>query len=609
MWYNFVLEMHKAVTQAERTIAVLSRDYLDARYTQPEWAAAFAQDPTGRNGLLLPVRVRPCEVSGILSPIVYIDLIELEEGKARDILLSAVRSRVHHIRGKPANRPTFPGVAQRSVLEQPSFPGGSRPVRWNIPQPRNFFFTGRQRTLDELRAELLSQGRAALSGFGGIGKTQIAIEYAYRYRADNRAVLWVRATSREVLIADFVALADLLGLPVAGLQEQETIITAVKEWLASQTGWLLILDNADRSELVKEFLPLENQGHILLTSRAQVFDQLGINRPIKPGEMASDEARHFLLKRTDRTKASSAEVAAAQELAEELGYLPLALEQAGAYIIRVPCSIVDYLSSYRRKGLQVLEKHGPITGDYPMSVATTWLLNFEQVEQTSVAAADLLRASAFFSSDKIPLELVRLGAQELGPAVAQALADVANDPLALDEALAPLAQYSLIRRDIDGESYDVHRLIQAVQKGQMDEAAQRRWAERCVRALNRAFPNVEELSAWALWERLLPHALVCAELAREWGLTLLETGFLCSRAGNYLHERGRYKEGAPLLQRGLTIVEQALGPHHSNVAISLNDLAELYYAQGKYAEAEPLFQRALKIREDALGPHQMLAPI
>jgi hypothetical protein len=130
---SFVLEMQEAATQAERTIAVLSPDYLNTRYTHPEWAAAFAQDPTGEKGILLPVRVRECDLTGLLAPIVFIDLVDLEEDRARENLLSRVRGD----RAKPPSPPNFPGATGRSVPEQPLFPGASQPSLWkNAVRPR-----------------------------------------------------------------------------------------------------------------------------------------------------------------------------------------------------------------------------------------------------------------------------------------------------------------------------------------------------------------------------------------------------------------------------------------------------------------------------------------
>src|SRR5215469_5653393 len=137
---NFVLEMQKAAAQAERTIAVLSSAYLNARYTQPEWAAAFAKDPTGERAILLPIRIAPCDVAGLISPIVYIDLVDLEEDAARERLLSSVR----HERAKPLKPPIFPGSVRRSVPERPHFPGTFQPDGPDVLEERDTSFNTRE---------------------------------------------------------------------------------------------------------------------------------------------------------------------------------------------------------------------------------------------------------------------------------------------------------------------------------------------------------------------------------------------------------------------------------------------------------------------------------
>src|SRR5712692_5110346 len=145
----------------------------------------------------------------------------------------------------------------------------------NIPITRNPFFTGREPLLALLHKRLSTARMAALTqiqalyGLGGVGKTQTAAEYAFRYGDDYTNVFWVRAASRETLVADFVALAELLDLPEKDEQDQPRIVAAVKGWLAIHDGWLLILDNADDLPLAQEFLPAIHKGHILLTTRAQ----------------------------------------------------------------------------------------------------------------------------------------------------------------------------------------------------------------------------------------------------------------------------------------------------------------------------------------------------
>ena len=110
---------------------------------------------------------------------------------------------------------------------------------------------------------------------GGIGKTQLALEYAYRHRQDYHAILWVNADTREHLINTFVRIASLLDLPQKDEKDEMVIVEAVKTWLADRTGWLLILDNADELALVEEFIPPAFRGHLLLTTRAQVLGGVG----------------------------------------------------------------------------------------------------------------------------------------------------------------------------------------------------------------------------------------------------------------------------------------------------------------------------------------------
>ena len=198
----------------------------------------------------------------------------------------------------------------------------------------------------------------------------------------------------------------------------------------------------------------------------------------------------------------------------------------------------------------------------------------------------------------IPEELFGEGAPELGPEL-ETLGD--TDALALNDAISEILKYSLLRRNSNTSSLEIHRVVQIVLKQGVDEGTRRLWAERAVRAISRAFPT-PELSNWPVCERLLSQAYASAELINQWGFEFPEAALLLNRAGVYLYERARYMHAEPLYQRSLAIVEKALGPEHPNVAQSLNSLAMLYYAQAQYAKAEPLYQRSLGIREKALGP-------
>jgi tetratricopeptide (TPR) repeat protein len=471
----------------------------------------------------------------------------------------------------------------------------------NLPFERNPFFTGREQILNDLHEAFKKGATQAISGLGGLGKTQTAIEYAYRHRDEYTAVFWSRADTQLAMSTGFVEIARVLDLPEKDAQNPDDAVRAVIRWLENNSSWLLIFDNTDTPELLKGFRPRNATGHVLLTSRAQVFDTVGIAKPFEIDVMLPEEALKFLFTRTGRDESKTAEREAASDVAEELGYLPLALEQAGAFITARKARIQDYLAGYRKRRLDLLKESRPVTGDYPESVATTWSINFTEIEKASEAASDLLRASAFLSPDNIPLELIIKGRSELGPALSAALADVDDDPLALNEVLEPLTPYSFIRLDNDSQTYSIHRLVQEVLRDGMDPDIQRLWAERIVRALNQAFPD-PEFSNWPLCERLLPQAKFAARLIEKWDITFREAARLLNQAANYCHERGQYIDAESQYKRSLAIHEKALGPDHPDVALALNNLATLYDDQGKYTETEPLYTRSLAIREKALGP-------
>ena len=599
---NFVLDMDSATKQAEQTIAVLSPDYFASRFTRPEWAAAFRRDPKGEQGILVPVRVRSCDVEGLLGQIVYIDLVDQNEQAAQSTLLARVKRERH----KPTSPPTFPSVAH-TLPERPSFPGALPPI-WNIPHRRNPYFTGREKLLSQLTAALragqttaLSQPQA-ISGLGGIGKTQIALEYAYRYYQDYQAVLWTSADTLDTLISGFVEFAKQLPLPQKDEKDQLVVVEAVKNWLKTHDQWLLILDNADDLAIVKDFLPSTGRGHTLLTTRAASMGQLASR--IEVDTLDQDVGALFVLRRVDLLAADASldqalshDVALARQLVREMGGLPLALDQAGAYIEEVPCSLSDYLKLYRQYRAELLKERRSLLPDHPEPVATTWSLSFEKIEQSNLAAADLLRVCAFLQPDAIPEEILLEGAEHLGQEV-QALS---TNPLAFNRAIEVLRSYSLIQRNPTEHLLSVHRLVQAVLKDAMDQPTYRLWAKRTVQAVEEILPEVDHHTR-ERYERCLSHAQGCALLIEQLDLTSSVAARLLRLIAMYLREHARYGEAEPLFQRALHIQEQMLGPPHPDVAYTLNGLAIVYVEQGKYAQAEPLCQRSLHIQEQALGP-------
>ncbi len=485
---------------------------------------------------------------------------------------------------------------------------GAGPVpAWNVPLRRNPFFTGREPAFTQIH-HLLHAGKAAalsqppaISGLGGIGKTQTAVEYAYRSRDEYQYVLWVQANTAEALLANFVALARVLSLPEQDAREQQITVQAVKHWLESHSGWLLIFDNADDLGMLHGYLPEGNKGHILLTTRAQAMG--GLARKIELDTMEAEEGAELLLRRAGiiahdaaLDSASMTDRAAALDIVRAMDGLPLALDQAGAYIEETGESLSNYLNIYQQQRAELLKRRGGLVPDHP-SVATTWSLAFEHVERANPAAIELMNLCAFLAPDAIPEELIMEGAPHLGPV----LQPVSGDRARLNAALAELLKYSLVRRNAATQTLSIHRLVQAVIKDEMDEETQRQWAERAVQVAWQVFP-FDEAAPWPRSQRYLPHALECEELIKQWDITLDEAARLLNYAGFYLKNRGQYREAEPLQQYALIVGEKMHGRDHPNTYFLLNNLAALYYEQGKLEEAEPLYQRALAIREKVLGP-------
>ena len=482
---------------------------------------------------------------------------------------------------------------------------------WHVPLPRNPFFTGREEVLETLHAQLgVEQAVAlthssALHGLGGIGKTQIALEYAYRHALEYSAVFWISAESVEHLLASFMTIAELLQLPERQEADQQRFVKAVQRWLATHSGWLLIWDNLEDLDLLHRFLPPSRQGASLLTTRCQALGTLAQGMELPPLEQS--EAMLFLLRRAKLLRLEEsleqvcqfaqrlpAEYTAAEELLRIMDRLPLALDQAGAYIEESGCGFLGYLRRYEQRQPLLLDRRGVLGGDHPLSVATTFRLASERVEQEP-SAADLLRVCAFLHAEAIPEELFLEGAAHLG----QTLAQLAIDPCQLDQAIAALRSLSLVQRQPETRTLCLHRLVQAVVRDRMSEDEHMVWMKRVGAALAAIFPRVSH-QVWSQCERLLPHVLIMAmALPDQAGTSELAQVF--RKAADYLRDRAQYEQAEPLYLRALRILESAQGPECSELAHALNNLAILYFVRGQYEQAEPLYLRALHLQEQLLG--------
>jgi tetratricopeptide (TPR) repeat protein/transcriptional regulator with XRE-family HTH domain len=475
---------------------------------------------------------------------------------------------------------------------------------WNVPFPRNQFFTGREDILTKLYTSLSGSNSIsytqphALTGLGGSGKTQVVLEYAYRHRNEYEAVLWVGADSFESLVSNYAALATTLDLPTKNETNQNYMIKAVKQWLNIHPSWLLIFDNVNSPDNLATFLPEDGKGSILVTTRTQILGEL-IKRRFKLGKMKQGEAIHLLLHRSrlideeGKNTVSEAEWQSAVSLYVLLDGLPLALAQAAAYIEETEITLADYLNLFQKYPNQLLSR-GKLSG-YKYTVATTWAVSFQHIEEEDPSAADLLRACAFLHPDAIPLKMLQEGSVELNTN----LQSILNDQLSFKQCIEILRRYSLVQQS-STETLVVHRLVQTTVLSALSNDMRKAWEIQMIQAINKALPDTR-IENWPIYEQYLQHIQYCADISEKDGTIILELASLLNRIGDYLQERGRYSEAETPLQKALKIRENLIGLHHPDTATSLHSLALLYYVAGRYNEVEQFYQRGLTIREQSLG--------
>ena len=478
----------------------------------------------------------------------------------------------------------MPGGVAVGQLQLPP-PVAGQPVRLAFRPP---VLAGREELLAELHAQLVSGDdpgprMVALCGLGGAGKTSVAVEYAYRHLAEVGVAWQFASENPTMLAAGFAELAAQLG--ARNLADIRDPVASVHAMLAkSATGWLLIFDDAADMAAVAAFLPPAGPGRVLITSRNPAWPGVTLDVPV----LDPDVAAGFLMSRTNDSDRN-----AAAELADELGGLPLALEQATAYIPALRQSLAGYLALFRQRRLDLLDR-GQAAG-HPETVATTWALAFDHLERASPRAVGLLRLLAFCAPEAVPLPLLlqpRPGlAGRLGPEVAPVLAPLVEDPLAAGDAVAALRRYSLVTPAAAG-SVSVHRLVQAVTTGQMTAELAETWRQAAAAVIEAAIPGDPQKPAdWPVFGMLLPHAQ--AALAAD------TDGM--GRIASYLGYSGNDAAARDLWRTVLEARERVLGPEHPDTLHARTSLADFTWARDAPGTRDQ--QAALiPVLERVLGP-------
>jgi tetratricopeptide (TPR) repeat protein len=478
-------------------------------------------------------------------------------------------------------------------------------------------FKGREETLTELQASL-SDGKShaaavvasrAIHGLGGVGKSRLAVEFAWRRLAEYSAVLFVPASSPEQQQQQLAGLCGLLKLPEADLADEAAQKEAVLYHLAGERkNWLLILDNVDEepaAAAVEGLLPrLAGRGHVLITSRQRNWGA-GIE-PVPVDTLSIEASVDFLLERTNGQRTKQPDDAdRAKELAEVLGGLALALEQAAAFIRRHGLTFEKYLQRWQDQDARTRKWHNERESHYPTPLATTWEATLQEL---SPIARNLLNVFCWLAPEPIPPSL--LDPERLQAALqTEESATGSEGPSTADieEGLAQLTDYSMLRREqVDGAqktSLLMHRLVQDITRFHLMEETQSEWLRRTLKLADSADPgNPTDVRTWPEWDPLRPHIADLVQHADKAAI-LKPTADLMGNLGLLLRTRAEFSQAEPLYFRALEIEQQLLGKDHPQVASRLNNLAQLLKATNRLAEAEPIMRRVLAITEESYGKH------
>ncbi|ENH75855.1 Nephrocystin-3 [Fusarium oxysporum f. sp. cubense race 1] len=522
-----------------------------------------------------------------------------------------------------------------------------------IPYPRNEDLVHRRDLidrLDELLPQTSGSRNAALWGLGGSGKTQIALDYAYRRcDADEECcVFWVHANSEATFLADYKTIGKKLGIDER--LDGTDLLDAVRNEIEFRSKWLMILDNTDdlgifgvgqqakggetkknHNKNLHKYLPCTSQGTVLWTSRdAHIAGTLvGARRGIEVRSMAVGEATTLLARIRDEplTAEEAVEETGVDALLQELQCLPLAISQPGTYMRRMSMTAEQYLDLLRQGTTrwQVLKASDTDRHQRPgvlNSVLETWRISIERIRIESEISYRMLHVLAFVDSQDIPQQLIAAAAGWYG--IGNESSTRQATELEFLEAVIRLRDFSFLnlrQRDDGRRSYEMHKLIQDTIRyglrisgstemimgqapGEENELVETKNGETyysviALQVVDSLFP-LSNPTSWAQCEQYVTHAIRVGEWAEVNG-TEIKTATLLERASAFLYERGRWREKEPVDRRTWDLRRNVLGEKHPDTISSMASLAATYHAQGRYDEAERIDQEVLNLRREVLG--------
>jgi TPR repeat protein len=635
---HFPQNMDEALKNTEAVLTIVSAKYLSSDYCRSEWLTAYRQDRTGGRRYIIPVRVEEVVPEGMLARNIYIDIFgDMDEEERKKKLLLGMRERLQKLK-----------EGEESDEEQTeNFWKNEKTVK-SLPYCRNGYFTGREKTLADLQSALLSKDAAhsiqVIAGLGGVGKTEIALEFCYRNLSRFHTVWWMPAEDTIGLDTAYKKLGDAKGILSGDEKDADEIRETVRGWLENNPGYLLIYDNVENTKALSPYLPREIPGSIIITSR-DVKIAAGLEQEhntVNIDVFDAPDAALFLVKR-----ARKADSAGAEELAQRLGLLSLALEHAAAYILANNISFADYLALLEKSGLEVFNANEDKNRRYLRTVNSTWRISIAKIKNRS--AEQMLNLCAYLASEKI------IDVYFESDSMPSPLKDDMQNALKKNAVLRELTRYSLISEQLlpeddkfDCKYFSMHRLMQETIRGSLKDDTQ------YIETLFNYFNRLEtyepgDPDAREIFDQHLPHLSAIADhiveifkpdpvkledaarMYNEIGLGLTETGRLREAVDCYkkieavksLYEQvggengwtstyysnlstvyenlGLFNESYNYAERALEISKRVNGPKHIDTAVSCNTLANVCVRLGKNKEAQGYYKTVQEIFEKHYG--------
>jgi hypothetical protein len=571
---------------APRTLAVVSDAYVRAPGALDVWSRVTSAEAAGR-GELVPVRISESRFPSPFGDQVLADLTRIDERSAARALLKAF--------GRSDGEVSAADVSDVGAR----FPG-SKPRVWNV-STRNAAFTGRGAVLERLRSQLVGGSAAvvlpqALYGLGGVGKTQVALEYAHRFQADYDLVWWVPSEDRERINSSFEELARELGIHVGDSIAE--VVGAVREALRLGTPharWLLIFDNAGDPGEVRDFIP-GGTGHVMITSRNQAWSSVAA--PLEVDVFSRQESLEHLRRRVPGLIEDDA-----LDVATALGHLPIAVEQAAAWLDQTGMPAATFIEQLESETERVLSMGQP--DDYPHPVAVTWNLSLGQLRESSPASVRLLQLCAFFAPEPISMSL--LYSDEMIRALLP-YDDTLREKLVLGRVIQEIGRFALAKVDQGDNTIQVHRLVQAVIRSQMTQEEQDEACHEVHRILVGARPRqgeVDDPENWSRYDLLWQHL----EPSRATECTEEETRQLLTDRVRYLWKRGDFDRALTLGDHLAGYWEESFGTEDRQRLHLLFNVANVKRSQGKYQEARDLDEWVQDMQRRVVGeehPHTLM---